>query len=559
MSLDLDNGFPGRKVHLRGFAAILVSGPNHRKNLDPNSITMGNVQNHMYSILELLDSIIMKFWPLDKKICYLESVSTAPLASEQAEADARKGKRGSGLIESMRRFIPSVRHSDIWDSGLHKTYTGKNFMISVIILPAGSGKTTYAQEHDILIDIDDVIDLPENKPAMKKMRGKALENGNWDEVNRKNGYFLIKAIRSGAVRIDGIFLIHNEDQFEGLISMNILGKAKLPKSEMNAIALKRDPINSQWGEATRYNWEHSDVPILTRDRMSRMVEDAVSSHHSNTINAINSQDYEEVKKWWDQPIINNVRWHYGQPGLAPRKLNVQTCRQFSHGLAYVQGITYPQVFPSSHLRQYGIDISSTFKLDIRYMNYDPYIVLEYMKDSDNSNNYIDFAWARHPLGGWTPVPHSQFGTRKDLFVVIDDGYCNGWGSIVVAWHASFGMGATIPHTFKRDEVKERYMKAYPATKIDVSGHIIHAMLAHDAHFTWFVSELVYNYTAQKTIYLAKFVEQRQGRYHSLLDYRAGLDSSTHFPMPPYALPRRKVLYDLLGSLKGLNISGKKAW
>jgi hypothetical protein len=253
-------------------------------------------------------------------------------------------------------------------------------------------------------------------------------------------------------------------------------------------------------------------------------------------------DREHVLAWWKQPIMANVRWYVSK--LQPRKLNVQVCRQFNHGLAYVQG--FPQVFPTSSLTTHDPSLLDEMSVDYnqRYYNYDPYVTMTQDVDLDS----YDLHWTPHPEGGWRLVHHRESTVNaSERFVIEDDMYCMGWGSVVVAWHSALGVGASVPDTLIRERIKGKY--ASQGKKVDVSGHIIHSLLSHDAHFLWGLEELWINLTSKQSIYVPIFDEQRKGAYHTITDYHAGLDAAAEFQLPTYAFERISVCRSVLNAIE----------
>lgn len=151
-----------------------------------------------------------------------------------------------------------------------------DFIPNVIILPCGTGKTTYAKKYpEIFIDIDTIIETPENKENMKFLRKKALETNNWENViNLQKNIFInkLKNNYSKNLNYKYIYLIHSQFMFGIDFSLNILGSAKLPEKELLLIAKERGLKNKQWELETIYNWKTSIVPICTRNEINKMIE-----------------------------------------------------------------------------------------------------------------------------------------------------------------------------------------------------------------------------------------------------------------------------------------------
>jgi hypothetical protein len=161
------------------------------------------------------------------------------------------------------------------------------------------------------------------------------------------------------------------------------------------------------------------------------------------------------------------------------------------------------------------------------MNYDPYVVMKEV--SDNQEHY----WTPHEEGGWRYMSHAEWITDPQLprYDVSEREYFHGAGSVITAWHAALGVGAGVIQGAVRDGLKEKY------GGIDVAGHIIHALLAYEAHYRWVLYELSLNILTSKSIYIPHYAEQRTGLYHTITEYRAGLEAAEKFNLPGYAKNR----------------------
>lgn len=286
-----------------------------------------------------------------------------------------------------------------------------------------------------------------------------------------------------------------------------------------------------------------------------LLESGESVATSSPLSAAINEDRPYVMRWWSQPLVRNIR--YVANNLTPRRLSVQTCRQMNHGLAIVEG--FPQLFPSSRI---DVLLSGELFGDVllsregnpqgaeqRYYNYDPHVHLVQATEDD----FVDFYWVRHPKGGWKMEPSSERFSWDDeesfkgCYVVEDARYCRGWGSVVVAWHSALGQGASLRHVMIRDDIKRKY--ASENKTVDVSGHIIHAVLAHDAHFAWVLEEIRLNLHTEESVYNPTFNEQRKGLYHTIMDYRAGLEAAARFELPAYAKRNISISHQMLNSIE----------
>ena len=262
--------------------------------------------------------------------------------------------------------------------------------VDVIVLPAGTGKSTYAKampKH--FVDIDDIVDATTNKPAMKAMRAEALTTGSWDRVNAKNGELFAEALTMYPQ--DVIFLVHDEKMFGGKVNVRVLGSAKLTESEMLAIAARRDKEDQQWGEATRFNWKTSNAPIMTR----------------KAINAMMGK-------------ILNTRAAAKAKGKATSLLG--------------KGLTTDDLD------------SATFSENTVYTNYSGYVKMIPIWKHDK----VDYSWKEIRPNEYVMVANgSAPGLSGYLLKVANPKFFMGMGSVATSQHSAFGLGRSENELFNQ--------------------------------------------------------------------------------------------------------------
>lgn len=486
---------------MRGFTSAFVPpGKRGGKSIDPNSIIQGNVQNKIYDMEGYLPSLPGR-WPINKKIAHIEAITSTPMMTENEYASLTNGSASIGIIHSQMR-VPSES-----DAPLGAVKPEVIIWIQGSVLSDGirfnPAETIFRLQFDLGSDYVPIVtewfsnEWPEGSPS------RVLQN-----------------VVNGKVS-PHVFWTKNSQEKRSNYSQ--------AWAELNS---KYEP-----GENPFIQYAYSDHPggyyELLRDikRWLDRLRDITPEYNKQLSVAY-------VQHWWNQPITSSVRWNTGNSPYM--RLNVQVCRQFSHGLAFTTG--YPQVFPPSHLSIFGVDVVRYYNNLQTYMNYDPYVLLVPIGALGDE----DFYWTPAPKGGWNMVSKTDAAGRptNTLFVIEDERYCLGWGSVVVGWHASLGAGASLGQAFIRRKVKREY-EARLGRSVEVSGHIIHALLAHDAHFAWALDELVANLQTQKSIYLPTFDEQRKGRYHTITDYQAGLEAAISFNLPRYASNRIELCQRLL--------------
>jgi len=155
----------------------------------------------------------------------------------------------------------------------------QNDPIDVIIMPAGTGKTTYAKKHPELFDVDDIINATSVKDNMKLLRRRAMETNKWDMVNDVNGEMVIDAYKSGKLK-GKILLIHHEDALGKRVEITVLGAMKPTYSDMMKVADERSEHDKMWGSLTQLNWSQANVPIMARKDMDTFVKNIVNNYRN---------------------------------------------------------------------------------------------------------------------------------------------------------------------------------------------------------------------------------------------------------------------------------------
>jgi hypothetical protein len=110
----------------------------------------------------------------------------------------------------------------------------------------------------------------------------------------------------------------------------------------------------------------------------------------------------------------------------------------------------------------------------------------------------------------------------------------GFGSVLAACYGAIGIGSTPEARLVRAELRKEALEkagqkgwwgeSCPPAKDDffVSGHVMAMMLMPMHEFTVAFDELLANYAFRKSSYAAPFDEPQKGRYHTRLEYIAGV-------------------------------------
>jgi len=141
-------------------------------------------------------------------------------------------------------------------------------LIRGVILPAGTGKSTYAKRYgEPFVDIDTLLDAPEYKDERESLKQTALETNDWSALTKSNTDILQKAFADGLVHAGNVFLLHGATMFNG-VEVDVLGSGKLTEAEMERVARSRGGLG---GDLTRKNWQDSPFPAMSRSQIDHMV------------------------------------------------------------------------------------------------------------------------------------------------------------------------------------------------------------------------------------------------------------------------------------------------
>jgi hypothetical protein len=334
-----------------------------------------------------------------------------------------------------QQMVDKLR-SDV-DSGI--STKGK---INVIIMPAGTGKTTYSLMYPELVDVDTIINSPEVKEVMKSMRRRALETENWEMLNNMNGELVNDALKAGKLR-NRILLIHHVDSLgDRHLTLNVLGGAKLPRSKMLDVAEERDAVDPMWSTLTKKNWTESNVQIMSRSSMNAYILEIVTKFRGRWLESDmgeRKRTPEYRKYWYSDIFLSREIWDtfastkYSRIPVIPWRVSNIGMRSYHPGLP-------PQVFPpTAFLARNSISYSLN-KKEV-YHNYSEYVNMIEISDGDKEN--LDFGWRY--LGEQMYSMEDVNTTDYILYKVEDSSFFHGLGSVVTSMHACYGFGRSIPN------------------------------------------------------------------------------------------------------------------
>jgi hypothetical protein len=420
--------------------------------------------------------------------------------------------------------------------------------VDVLIMPSGTGKSTYASMYPELLDVDDIINAPSVKGVMKTLRKRAMQDMNFDELNNLNGELVLDALTKGDIA-GRILLIHGHDTLGNALKINVLGSGKLPKKEMLDIAKMRGETDDQWSKLTELNWTTSKTPIMSRSAMNGLVREVVRSHQRKkldlTVSPVTDKTYEYRKYWKSDLVDSRDMWDvYGS--RRPTRIPVIPWRVCNVGMRVYGMSLPPQLFPSSNvMRKYGIE--DFIDYTEVYHNYSEHVTMIEISEADRAEDGLDFGWRYLGQGMYSMMDISS--TDYKLYKVEDSDFFKGLGTVVTSAHACFGFGRTNDDLISQLERKEK-------TGYGTSGHMIASVLAFRSHFLWYLTEVDINIMTNETIYITPFKEPESGLYHISRDYVNALDdiklASQRVDIPEHAKANFEICKQFVGKMRNVD-------
>lgn len=209
----------------------------------------------------------------EEGIAHLELISSLPVL---------RSYKGEFIIEndvampSLRSSVPMRNFSDASYSIEGSDIAEET--IDVIILPAGTGKTTYSKQYDTFTDVDDIIGTEE---ALKINRP-LIEQESWNELTEAQTTQMLKYLPNADP--SQIYLIHHKNQFDERLNVRILYMARLPKAQMMQIAEERGEKDELHETATITNWKNSNyVPIRSRAEITKQLDQIALDRRSDDV------------------------------------------------------------------------------------------------------------------------------------------------------------------------------------------------------------------------------------------------------------------------------------
>uniref|UniRef100_A0A2V0RB65 VP7 n=1 Tax=viral metagenome TaxID=1070528 RepID=A0A2V0RB65_9ZZZZ len=218
-----------------------------------------------------------------------------------------------------------------------------------------------------------------------------------------------------------------------------------------------------------------------------------------------------IMTFWNTPILASQDLAYAYGGRTPQRIPVIPWRPTNFGMRIMAPGLKPQLFPSSSLmRDLGIKFSTlemngSISKPVVYTNYSGFVKLVPLRRELN----MDFGWL--PMGNNEYAMANPREVSQPLFMVEDEAFFMGLGSVVTGHHSIYGLGRSEPELW---EQLQRKLK----TGHDTSGHMIAAPLAYKAQMLWYLQEVMINMTQKRSIYSLPFKEPTGGVYHTTTEY-----------------------------------------
>lgn len=196
-----------------------------------------------------------------------------------------------------------------------------------------------------------------------------------------------------------------------------------------------------------------------------------------------------------------VPWRVSNMGLITVKgclsqafPNTKICKEFPE----MRGIIHQMLD-----RQRGREVTA-----MMYVNYNPFVKMRRFRPDDE----VDFVWVEEKGKYYMAKPYID----DNVYIIEDWSLFMGLGSVVCAWHSTFGLLRDNESLYEQFTAKVNYATHEP------SGHMISASLSFLSHLLWYLQEITINIKTKKSIYLLPFNEPRGGEFHSKYEYLSSI-------------------------------------
>uniref|UniRef100_A0A2V0RMJ6 VP7 n=1 Tax=viral metagenome TaxID=1070528 RepID=A0A2V0RMJ6_9ZZZZ len=385
----------------------------------------------------------------------------------------------------------------------------------VIVLPAGSGKTTIASNSDILVDIDDVFEQSNKHDTMKDLIYSALEGSDF------RGHPAVLGTKRGFLtRSEKIALVDEGMPF----FVDGTYPHMFPDSELDKLT-KFTSVHAASGEFQGKNFDDQT------DEKPHKVDD-IYTHEGERYIILDHSDKNDFTR--------------------------QTREHFEHKLSDGEG-SWSRVEKlqtsmfMEHLRNsedamrkiYLIHSDDQFDATLK-----PKILFsakpteEEITITANERGEGDHHWKTATLMNWH-TSDAPIMTRNEiaeevtkiataetldgfatLYEVEDSSFFLGLGSVVTSSHRYFSIGRSPSNLLEQFLRKE-------SGKEDLSGHMFASVLAFKSHFLWYLEEIAINMEKSTTIYAFPFKEPKGKQYHSINEYRDSVVYMERKLLPEY--------------------------
>jgi hypothetical protein len=371
----------------------------------------------------------------------------------------------------------------------------------VIVLPAGTGKTTLSSDSDILFDIDDVFEKYDEHGTMKELVHATLEGSEF------RGHPAVLGTKRGTLRrSEKLALVEKGVPFfvDGTYP-NMFPETELEKlKEFTSVHAASGTFKGKAFSDETDEKPHKVDDIYTYDNERYIILD-----HS---------DKNELTRKTREDFSHNLS--DGQGGW-DRVKKLQTSMFMKHLRESEDAMR--KIYLIHHPEQFDVTLKPKILFSAKPTEEE---IIATAEERAKDNPY----WKVATLMNWrdSDVPImtrdeiaeevTQIATAETLdgfatlYEVEDPSFFLGLGSVVTSSHRYFSIGRSPSNLL------EQFLRRETG-KEDLSGHMFASVLAFKSHFLWYLEEIASNMEKSKTIYAFPFKEPKGKQYHSTNEYR----------------------------------------
>lgn len=147
-----------------------------------------------------------------------------------------------------------------------------------IIIPAGSGKTTFSKKYKNVYDIDAFHSL-ENYRTLRTLYQEVVISKDWNKYHQVEKELIQDKINN--LPTPYLLLLHAKEKAD-LLNIPCLGACKISEIMMNEIAIQRGKKDKLMEKMTRDNWKYTEATICnSHEEIHKYIIKLAKENHIN--------------------------------------------------------------------------------------------------------------------------------------------------------------------------------------------------------------------------------------------------------------------------------------